>query len=181
MSEIGAGLIMALSAVSAVAGGYAAKQQGAADNEAAVKNARILEQNAMIKRQETARNADILRAKNRTELSRLRAGLSSAGMLDSTTSLGVLAGQSAVGDDNVNAFVYKGESEAENLLSKAALTRWQGQMAKQAGKTAFQMSFLQGAVSGLAGYMSAGGTFGGGISDMSSAGKAALWSAVPKG
>lgn len=171
-----------LGAGSALAGGYSAMQAGEAQKDAYYQQAALLERNAKAKRMETSLNEDTLRAQKRREMSTLRASMSENNVLNATSSLGVLGDSAAGAEQDVLNMRYKGENEAINYLNNAIYSRYQGDVAEDAGKQAFQMSFLEAGISGLGGYALGGGKFGfgEGIKDMSAAAKADWWAKVPK-
>lgn len=151
----------AAAAAATVAQGYQSYQQGKQEKKAHDVNAEILRRNAAQKRLETSINEDMQRSENRRRISAARAAMGEAGILNSATSTGVLGQMAADAEQNVLNYRFAGESEAQNYLTQAMMQNYYGKAAKANGKNAFKMSFLEGAVNGVAAYMAAGGTFGG--------------------
>lgn len=153
-------VMSALAMASSVMQGYSAYRQGKADQKTYNANAEIYAANARNKRIETSLAEDLKRKENRQRLSAMRAGMAENNMLSSATSSGVLASSASAGEADALNLRYKGENEAINYLNQENLNRYLGRQAYESGKSAFQMSFLQGAIGSAFAYASAGGTFG---------------------
>ena len=161
----GVEIAIAIAAAAAtVAEGYSQYQQGKAEKKAYDANADILRRNAAQKRLETSMNEDLKRSENRRQISKTRAAMGEAGMLDSATSLGALGQMTANAEQNALNLRYAGETEASNYINQANLQNYYGRMAKANGKNAFKMSFVKGAINGLTTYASMGGFSGAGTS-----------------
>ena len=148
------------SAAATVAQGYQAYQQGKQDKKVYDTNAEILRRNAAQKRLETSINEDLQRSENRRRISAARAAMGEAGILNSATSTGVLGQMASDSEQNVLNYRYAGETEANNYLNQANMQNYYGRAAKANGKNAFKMSLLNGGISGVSSYVSAGGNFG---------------------
>lgn len=147
-------------AISTIAQGYATYKEGKEQKEIADANAKILEANADQKRLETSINEDQKRKENRQILARNIVAAGEQGMGQSATTLGYLGQQATTLDQNALNLRYEGLSAATRLDNEAMYSRFQGKVAKQQGKRAFQLSFLSGAAKGMSTYYSFGGTGG---------------------
>ncbi len=122
------------------------KAAGKAEQEAANYNAKILENEAVAKRQEASTNAEDIRSRNAAVLAEQRARFGASGLsTTSGTPLYVMADTAAKGELDALRILHAGELEATGLQSSAGMQRWQGEIARQTSKAKARTTLLTGA------------------------------------
>ena len=172
-------VIAAMTAATAVAEGVSARQTAKAEKKAYDENAEVLKRNAAQKRLENSINEDLQRSENRRRISKARAAMGEAGMLDSATALGALGQMSADAEQSALNFRFSSDSEAQNYMSQAGIQDYYGKVAQQKGRNAFNMGLINAGISGASSYGKAkkefgnatlGDLFGGGSSPVEAGG-----------
>ena len=112
-------------------------QSGKAQESMAKHNARILEQDAKLVEQEARENAKRERKNNERELAAVRARLAGQGAaLDAGAPLSIMNDVASELELSVLDNYREANRRRNNLLQEASNTRYQGELAKNAGKTA---------------------------------------------
>lgn len=140
---------IALTVVSTALSAYNSYEQGKYEQEAAERSAEISELNAKTAAIETASNEDVARKQLRQRLSRQlvaqgEAGISGNGFATTSYLQSVKSGW-----QDVLNLRYKGQSEVANYRNKAAISRFQGQSAYNAGRADSWVTGIKGAASAL--------------------------------
>lgn len=149
-----------VTAIGTVAQGYASYKEGKFQQKLADANADILRNNADRTRLETSINEDKMRKENRQRIAKNIAAGIEQGMGNSATTMGLIGQQSATLEQNALNLRYEGLSRAEYLDQQANYSNLQGRFAKQQGKNAFRLSFLNAGVNAAKTYYGMGGRFG---------------------
>ena len=140
---------IALTVVSTALSAYNSYEQGKYEQEAAERSAEISELNAKTAAIETASNEDVARKQLRQRLSRQLVAQGEAGISGNSFATTSYLQSVKSGWQDVLNLRYKGQSEVANYRNKAAISRFQGQSAYNAGRADSWVTGIKGAASVL--------------------------------
>lgn len=146
---VAAAVPLVLSAVGTAVTVVSAIQQGKAAKRAADYNAQVAQQNAMLAREQAQANARIADRRNRLRLGAIRAAQgASGGAAGEGSVLDVLGDVATQGELEKQQILYSGEVQARGYSNEATLSRMKGKSASAAAKLKAGSALLSGASQG---------------------------------
>lgn len=142
----------AIAIAGTVVSAYASQQKGEAESTTAKYNARLAEQEAQQRRQAAAIEAEQARERHDRTLAAARARYGASGVTMEGTPLLVMMRSEEEAILDVARIRARGAAEAQTLESQAALYKFAGKKAKQAGMLGAGASLLSGVGSAFSVY-----------------------------
>jgi len=146
---LGLGVIAAINFASSYLNGVKNRNQALQQANSYAQQADIFRQNAAKTRLNGALNEDVLRAQNRSYLSRGLAAAGEAGMAESPTLMSLLSTSASALEQNVLNQRYQTESEAENYLYQARVAEYNAHQNRKKSRNVFKSGLINGIGSAL--------------------------------